>query len=202
MWNRDSALRWLREVLCLVSLALLWAAIYRAPGLTRSIACRWPAAAPFVPYVIGYAFSLWGPVAPFWRIGAISALIWDSLGGTPRGHETRLPNMVGVVERSLYTTSYLLRKAEFIGAWLVLKVAGAWRGWNKGYAGVEGRAMYQTTLIGTGLSLAYGVMGALLVRWLSDGLAGAATTAATSLLALHLGIWWWAKAAFPPPGLR
>jgi hypothetical protein len=110
--------------------------------------------------------------------------------------------MVGVVERGLYTTSYLLGRAEFIGAWLLLKVAGAWRGWNEGHAGVEGRAMYQTTLIGTGLSLAYGVMGALLVPWLRHGFAGTATTAATSLLALHFGIWWWAKAAFPPPGLR
>jgi len=106
---------------------------------------------------------------------------------------------VGFVEDGLYTTAYLLGKSEFIGAWLVLKVAGGWQGWKHGHDGVSGRAMSQIFLIGTGLSLAYGVMGARLIAWLGDGRATLATIwAPASLLALHAVVWAWATLVYKP----
>jgi len=58
-------------------------------------------------------------------------------------------------------------KPEFIGVWLVLKVAGQWKRWG-GEAKVagkdlEGRVFYNIFLIGNGLSLAYAVGGAQMI---------------------------------------
>jgi len=152
-----------------------------------------------LPYLVGYGFSLLGPLAPPWRIGSISARIWKSLGGAEPNQETRLPSMVGCVERALYTTSYIFGNEAFIGTWLVLKVAGSWGGWAKGYKGVEGRAMYQTFLIGTGLSLAYGVLGARLIEWIGGGFYAVAGWSAAALIGGNAALWLWVKEKFPLP---
>src|SRR2546425_141917 len=76
-------------------------------------------------------------------------------------------------------------------------LTGGWQGWTHGHDGVSGRAMSQIFIIGTGLSLAYGVMGALLIAWLRDGRGILATIwAPASLLALHAVVWAWATLVY------
>lgn len=38
-----------------------------------------------------------------------------------------LPRIVGILERIIFTTSFIIGRYEFIGAWLVLKVIGSWK---------------------------------------------------------------------------
>jgi len=186
------------DVVAIIALLALLIVICLIPGMmpcSRVIA-------EFGPFVLGYAFSVVGPWVPPWRIGAISARIWRDLGGASATQERRLPVAVGVVERVLYTTSFVIDKPEFIGAWLVLKVAGSWGGWTVGYAGVEGRAMYQTFLIGTGISVAYGLVGAAIIKWTGTGLGYRACVAAVCLVVLHALLYWWVRRTFRRVGPR
>ena len=72
------------------------------------------------------------------------------------------PVIVGFLERFLYTSSWLLAKPEFIGVWLILKVAVKWKA-------AEKRCVYNIFLIGTAISLIFGVGGALLMLYLTQG---------------------------------
>lgn len=124
-------------------------------------------------WAIGYTFStIFGAVL----IYRLNQQLYKGLGWKPGQAEDELhpqpyhPAMVGVVERSLYTASWQLGKPEFIGIWLVLKVAGQWGGWSEdrkvGEKRVLGRAVYNVFLIGNAFSLAYGVVGALMAEWI------------------------------------
>ena len=73
--------------------------------------------------------------------------------------------MVGMVERCLYTASWEFKKPEFIAVWLALKVAGQGRQW--GEKDLLGRIQINLLLIGSGFSVAYGVIGGALIDWTS-----------------------------------
>jgi len=60
------------------------------------------------------------------------------------------PAFVGFCEAVLYPTSFLLNKAEFIGVWLALKVAGQWKLWQEGQ---EGRRRFNRFLVGNAVSI-------------------------------------------------
>lgn len=81
--------------------------------------------------------------------------------------------LVGIIERNLYFFSILLGKPEFIAVWFALKVAGQWGRWEGSFdiygKTIEGRIFYNIFLIGSGLSLAYAVVGALMVDSLETG---------------------------------
>jgi len=127
---------------------------------------------------VGYVFSLaFGHVL----ISRLVPTLWMVLG---RGQSADaeylfrlpvLPEMVGILERMLYTSSLLIGRPEFIGLWLALKVAGGWKGWSEpvkapdGKIVINGRDLFSVFLIGSGFSIAYGVTGALLIGWLKDG---------------------------------
>jgi len=81
----------------------------------------------YVAVIVGYAFSL---LVGHWLISRLVPTLWRVLGWK-RNTEAEylffrpeLPAMVGVLERTLYTTSMLLKQPQFIGLWLALKVAG------------------------------------------------------------------------------
>jgi hypothetical protein len=86
--------------------------------------------------------------------------------------EHYLPRLVGLVERALFVGSLQLDKAEFIGVWIALKVAGQWKRWgggvNVGGRVLEGRSFYNIFLIGSGLSVAYAVVGAQMLESLNE----------------------------------
>jgi hypothetical protein len=107
--------------------------------------------------------------------------LWKTEAGSSSDKNVRpgpyLPKLVGIVERVLFVASLQLGKAEFIGVWFVLKVAGQWKRWTEG-ADVDGdkvdaRVFYNVFLIGSAVSLAYAVVGAELIelidskRWFS-----------------------------------
>ncbi len=85
-------------------------------------------------------------------------------------NKPRLAPIVGFVERTLFVASWQLDAKEFIAVWLALKVAGQWSQWGTGRilddgTRVHGRLMYNMFLIGTGLSIAYAVVGAKMIDW-------------------------------------
>jgi hypothetical protein len=151
-------------------------------------------------YAIGYGFSVLGGL-PF--IYLLTRMLWMGLGWRPNTANDELhphlehPIMVGLLERSLYTTSWLLGKPEFIGAWLVLKVAGQWKGWTEDRElngrKVLGRAIFNVFLIGNGFSVAYAVVGALLIEWLRVRLFVPTIAAPSFLIVETLALWFLAK---------
>ena len=105
--------------------------------------------------------------------------------------------LVGVVERVLYTTSWLLGHPEFIAVWLALKVAGQWNRWSEDRDGIPGRAFYNVFLIGSGLSILYGVTGALIVRWLTDEEKVSAAVCVPVILVVATLVFWEVTKRFP-----
>lgn len=63
-----------------------------------------------------------------------------------------LPRFVGVFERIIFTTSFILGRYEFVGAWLVLKIIGSWQS-KTGKEADTWRVKENIFLIGTALSL-------------------------------------------------
>jgi hypothetical protein len=85
--------------------------------------------------------------------------------------------LVGHLERFIYTTSIIFGVKEFIAVWLVLKLSSQWTKWGgeKNPFNPQGndtiyksRATYQIFILGTGLSLVYGVLGGQITIWLSN----------------------------------
>lgn len=72
--------------------------------------------------------------------------------------------MLGAIERLLYTTAIIIGESNFIALWLTLKTISQWEKW-KG-KDEKSRANFNNFLSGTGLSLAYGVLGGMVVKWL------------------------------------
>lgn len=108
------------------------------------------------PYAIGYIISLFLAhllirltIDPLWKAH-----------GDPLKEEWRLSSLnQGYVERLLYTLSWQFGVPAFIGVWLALKVASQWRKWSE-------EAGYNIFLIGSGLSVLYGILGAKEIFWI------------------------------------
>ena len=111
--------------------------------------------------------------------------------------------VVGMVERALYTTSWLLGVPEFIAIWLAFKVAGQWDRWKQDWSSKAradelkakrdpARATYAGYLIGNALSIAFGITGALVTKralqfqWGLAGLLALSLTAGVGLLYLNI----------------
>ena len=122
-----------------------------------------------VAHVLGYGFSMfvgWLLIAP------VVEGLWKPHRKSEDAAKLRSYHgeIVGVLERALYTASWELGKPEFVAVWLALKVAATLGPlvWQK----LEDRdisllATYNIPLIGSGLSLAYGVAGGLCIqKWL------------------------------------
>lgn len=73
-----------------------------------------------------------------------------------------LPAIVGVMDRFLFTTSYLLGVKEFIAVWLAIKLAGQW---TPTKTDID-RPLYHIFLIGNGLNVITSVGAALLIQLL------------------------------------
>jgi hypothetical protein len=89
-----------------------------------------------------FLFVTLGPQA---ALASLGHLLWErevlSEGGdyekARKDHRDFPPKVVGLVERSLYLTSFLVGYPAFVAVWMGVKVAGAWRQWSEGMA-VEG----------------------------------------------------------------
>lgn len=104
-------------------------------------------------YAAGYLIAiLIGQVT----IGPIvGVLIRRYLSGEREITQRGLARLIGMVEQVLYISAVLVGKPEFIGVWLVVKVAGEWRPRaNDGRPVVVGQAReYTIFLIGNGLAI-------------------------------------------------
>lgn len=74
----------------------------------------------------------------------------------------------GLVERGLYTGAFLLGHLEFIGVWLTLKSVAHWERYylefKKRDVNIEGTIYFNNYFIGTGLSIAYGLIGGFIAE--------------------------------------
>ncbi len=120
--------------------------------------------------IVSYGFAV---IVGHFAIRPVVDRLWRALGwmeGTAQNirPEHYLPRLVGFVERALFVASLQLGKAEFIGVWIALKVAGQWKRWGEGVniggRVLEGRSFYNIFLIGSGLSVAYAVVGAQMLE--------------------------------------
>ena len=76
---------------------------------------------------------------------------------------------VGLVERTLYTASWLVARPEFIAVWLAIKTVSDWTAWREDQEGIPGRAIFNVVLIGSGLSILWASVGAFVVTCLQNG---------------------------------
>jgi hypothetical protein len=86
--------------------------------------------ATLLPYLVGYGFALLVPQNPWFGIRKLGEKLWASVGGRQKDRDADLPQILGTLELVMYPTAFLLGQPEFIGVWLLLKVAGNWRGWE------------------------------------------------------------------------
>lgn len=123
-------------------------------------------------YFLGYLFSI--GIGQF-LIGVFSNAAWSAIedkNTRPKDSFRWTTAMVGVFERLIYTSSIVLDAKEAIAVWLAFKIAYQWRKWEgektDSASLAKGRAFYNLYLLGTGFSLAYGVLGGLLITWLKN----------------------------------
>ena len=150
-------------------------------------------------YVLGFVFSI---VLGHYLIRKVLDRFYR---GYEEGRtvENWRAGVVGLVERALYTTAFLLGSPEFIAIWLALKVAGQWERWKADWSSKAraselkdkkdtARAMYSGYLLGNALSIAYAIAGALFIsngikcHWAPALLPAASLLIATWFLYIHI----------------
>ncbi len=72
------------------------------------------------------------------------------------------------MERILYTAFWIINKPEVIAGWLVLKAIGEWNPKNIKKIDVVNREQIIIFLIGTAISLMFGVAGGIVFNFVLD----------------------------------
>lgn len=149
---------------------------------------------------VGYIFSV---VIGHFLIYPLVESLWESLGLKRGGKSDAVrsvpehPAMVGILERGLYTSAYLVGRMEFIGLWFFIKAAGNWKGFSEDQEvdgkKVYGRNIFNIALIGNGFSIAYGVLGGMMVNWLRQQQYDVAFLTALALCAVNVAFWLWSR---------
>jgi hypothetical protein len=127
------------------------------------------------PHLLGYILAT---VGAHFIISPIMEYMWRSAGSRPvdrpRAWHSKL---LGMIERAMFVGSIQLKKPEFIGVWLVFKVASQWARWadaktagQKSKSGeAHGREFYNIFLFGNALSIVFAAVCAMMIKWLSAG---------------------------------
>jgi hypothetical protein len=108
--------------------------------------------------VVGFAVSIIGGeivLRPLIEYG-----LWPYAGkkhGFDYNKKAHLSGAVGMVERLLYTGALVFGSKELIGVWLAIKVAARWQSSEEAKEKPDSDNIW---LIGTGLSLMFGFVGA------------------------------------------
>jgi hypothetical protein len=153
----------------------------------------------WIGIIVGYAFAV---IVGHFAVKLIVDQLWQKIRRKEEPDETtrpaaHLPQLIGVTERALYVASIQAGFAEFIGVWLALKVAGKWKRWGEGIevAGdhVAGRIFYNIFLIGSGFSIGYSAVGALMVEYFIEGRTFDLLIAPVALLAFTCLFWLWIR---------
>ena len=121
-------------------------------------------------YAVFYGHFLISPI-----VGVAQEIVEP---GRPRDPQWQ-PFMTGVIERTLYVTSLLVGRAEFIVIWVTLKMALQYKRWTgetksnepqevKDKEALVGRQRFMNSLNGNGLSILHALVGFLVLNWLND----------------------------------
>jgi hypothetical protein len=110
--------------------------------------------------IIGYLISTLGGAVILWLV--IDKLgCWYITGKAKKRSDKPLTLPLGIIERILYTTAFIIGAEEWIAVWLALKVLSVLI--NKGKESERNR--FNLLLIGNALSIIFGFIGA----WISFG---------------------------------
>lgn len=120
----------------------------------------------FLSYFLGYIFSIF--VADL----IIRPIRKNLYSGLEKPNEPNLwrPQILGWLERAIYTSSILVGTPEFIAIWLALKVAEHWERWkqdigkDKEKTPNRARVTYTGFLIGNALSILCAGAGAYFIN--------------------------------------
>ncbi len=165
--------------------------------------------ATWAPYAVGYAFAVFGGSL----LPPISRPLWKRYGRDPdteKGdplYDPLIGQVVGLVERPLYVAAFLASAQALVGIWLGLKVAGGWKGWQDKYAlkngkQIAGRTVFNFMLIGSAVSVAYGWVGAHMIRALQLHDVQSAIVVPVALFLTHLVLYGWLRSKVPAEGSR
>lgn len=123
--------------------------------------------------MIGYGFSV---VVGHWVTNLVVGGLHEK-PGPPREEGCEiLPQITGALDRVLYTSAWLTPYKEFIGIWLLVKVARGWRvpgqppeQPSKGQIGKQKVSKYEVGrynifLIGNALCVIFGVLGGIFIQ--------------------------------------
>ena len=139
-------------------------------------------------YAIGYLYAIFCNPLLSWVVVRMHEKIKPDL--PLKDHKWQYL-AIGVTEKILYVTAFLLQHGEFIAFWVVLKVAVPYLRWTgkddqetkedekkkkneedekqQMEKAEEGRSLFMNTVIGNGLSILYAGVGYGMIEWISRG---------------------------------
>lgn len=88
-----------------------------------------------------------------------------------RDHFAWAPRIVGTIERILYTSAIVFNQYTLIGIWIALKIIGEWgdkRSDGRSSSSDIGRVRVNNYLIGSGISLIFGIVGGIIFKTTID----------------------------------
>lgn len=121
-------------------------------------------------YVVGYGVSVGvGAVVIWWFIEKVLRKKYcEKRGENDCGKPSLvwLPISMGILDRILYTTAWIISQEVFIGVWLAVKVARGWKVPEERKATASSVVRYNVFLIGNALCVIFGVSGGMIInRW-------------------------------------
>jgi hypothetical protein len=154
----------------------------------------------FIWLAIGYFVSLFfGHIATSKIVNLGWSIVENNKNLQIRSKYQWATVVIGHIDRILFTTSIVFGVKEFIAAWLAVRIVSQWSKWgsvkespqsrSKLEKVYQSRALFQIFLIGTAVSLVYGVLGGQMVIWMVEGDFIYAIIALITALALSLMIY-------------
>jgi hypothetical protein len=110
--------------------------------------------------IIGFIFSVIGGHLILWPL--MDKVLWPHLGRVRNENKKPLSGFVGIVERFLYTAALFVGAWQWIGIWLAIKVVARWQSTTSDHE-KEIPGSDNAWLIGTGLNVLFGYIGAWIV---------------------------------------
>jgi hypothetical protein len=116
-----------------------------------------------IRFILGYSVSMFVGTLVLWCV--IDKCLWPRISKN-HGIEEKKPSLtmfLGILERALYTTAFILKLPAWIGIYLAMKVAVGWR-----TSQTRKGPSDNLYLIGNLLSILFGLIGAFIALWTFD----------------------------------
>ncbi len=123
-------------------------------------------------YIVGYGVSVGvGAVVIWWIVEKLIRKKYclkrgeiESSKDCGKPSLVWLPISMGILDRILYTTAYIIGQEVFIGVWLAVKVARGWKVPEEPEARASSVVRYNVFLIGNALCVIFGVLGGMIIK--------------------------------------